>query len=80
MDMLDDQLSSIFHRVFRRPVQKGNDVSVDDVEEWDSLTHIKLVMELESQFGMTIGPDEILALYSDTRTIRRFVIDRQSGG
>ena len=80
MNVLDDQLTLIFRRVFRHPVQEGDNLSVGDVEEWNSLTHIKLVMELESEFGMTINPDDILKLFSDTHTIRQFVINSVSAG
>jgi acyl carrier protein len=71
--MLDDeQLCRVFRRVFRREFTGAN-VAVADVPGWDSLTHIKLVMELEREFGIEIAPDEIPSLYSDYDTVRRML-------
>jgi len=70
--MDDGQLRRVFQRVFRREFS-GSNAAVADVPGWDSLTHIKLVMELEREFGISIEPDEIPPLYSDFETVRRFV-------
>ena len=34
----------------------------DDVEEWDSVNHMKLIIALESELGIRFEPDEITAL------------------
>ncbi len=61
---LEERLLAAFKRVFRRQFEAGR-IRVDEVEEWDSLSHIKLVMELESEFGIEIKPDSIAKLYSN---------------
>ncbi|MEE9543365.1 MAG: acyl carrier protein [Thermodesulfobacteriota bacterium] len=68
----EDRLRSVFKRVFRTEVGSGG-ATVEEIEEWDSLTHIKLVMELESEFDINIEPDEILPLYSNFSTISDFL-------
>lgn len=35
-----------------------DDSSPDTLEEWDSLKHVQLILELEKEFGVTIAPDE----------------------
>ena len=72
---VDKQLLAIFSRVFREDVTDTS-VAVTDVKEWDSLSHIRLVMELEREFRVTIGPDEIPKLYSDFATVREFIESR----
>lgn len=38
----------------------GPDSSMDNIEKWDSLQHIKLVLAVEDEFGVSI-PDEDVA-------------------
>ena len=73
--MENDQLLTVFRRAFRREFVNC-EFGVTDVEEWDSLTHIKLVMELESEFGISIGPDDIPPLYSSFQTVKDYVESR----
>ncbi len=40
------------------------EISSDDIEEWDSLTHIRLLTALESEFGFQFDIDEIENLSS----------------
>ena len=70
--MLDIALREIFARAFRCEIPEGN-FAATDLREWDSLTHIKLVMELELAYALSIGPDEIPALYTDYETVKSFV-------
>jgi acyl carrier protein len=74
-DTLDTRLRAVFRRVFRRKLD-GDVLTVGDIEEWDSLSHIALVMELESQFDIEIDPDSIAPLYSDSAVILDFLRGR----
>jgi acyl carrier protein len=38
--------------------------SQDTVPEWDSLKHLNLVVEIESEFEIEIDPEEIGEMYS----------------
>ncbi|UCG15673.1 MAG: acyl carrier protein [Phycisphaerales bacterium] len=71
-DTLEARLRVVFRKVFRRRLD-GDVLTVDDIEEWDSLSHIALVMELESQFDMEIDPDSIAPLYSNSAVILDFL-------
>ena len=51
-------------------------IRVDDVEEWNSMTHIGIVMELEEAFGIEIEPEMIGALYSGSDAILRYLVGR----
>ena len=70
--MIESKLRAVFQRVFRCDLP-GSNFSPADIEAWDSLSHIKLVMELEREFSLTIDSENIPSLYSDFETIRAFV-------
>ncbi|MBR6666087.1 MAG: acyl carrier protein [Lachnospiraceae bacterium] len=38
------------------------DTTMDDLEEWDSLTHVMLIGELEIQLGISISLDEAVEI------------------
>ncbi len=75
---LERRFGSVCHRVFRRDPSHGG-ISVRVLEEWDSLTHIKLILELEAEFGLDIEPEAIVALYSDGDTILNYLRARGVG-
>lgn len=64
--------SSVFTRVkeiaealFGVPSGEINrETSPDDVETWDSLQHLTLVLELERVFGVQMTPEEITGMLS----------------
>ena len=38
--------------------------SPDNIEQWDSLSHIKLVMAIEAQFNVKLTPDDMMDMLS----------------
>jgi acyl carrier protein len=40
------------------------DISRNDLEMWDSISHLRFIMELESIFGISIADDEAIELSS----------------
>jgi acyl carrier protein len=52
MDPITEKLTAIFHDVFDddslvlRP-----DLTADDVPEWDSLSHVRLILAVQKAFG-----------------------------
>ena len=42
----------------------NDDLSRDDIEEWDSLAHLMLINEVEETFQITINDDDILAIHT----------------
>jgi acyl carrier protein len=50
-----ERIIAIMTMVFEQPITEKS--SVDNVEDWDSLHHIKLITEIEKEFKIKI-PDE----------------------
>jgi acyl carrier protein len=54
------KLSEIFHEVFDdEDIRVSPELSADDVEEWDSLSHIRLILSVEKAFAIKFSAAEI---------------------
>jgi acyl carrier protein len=53
------QLQTIFDSVFLDPVVLTPAISAKDVPEWDSLTHISLMVAVEKAFGVRFRVGEV---------------------
>jgi acyl carrier protein len=64
--MTDDlkKINAIFKTVFNKTMDISPKTSKNDVAEWDSLNHLSLILELESEFQLGLTPDEIETIKS----------------
>lgn len=63
----------VVSRVFGVPVEKIDDESSPDtITGWDSVHHLNLLMALESEFGISLKPDDAMEMIS-VRLIRRIL-------
>lgn len=69
-DGIRSELVAIFADIFEYEGPVEADTSPDEVERWDSLSHIALVRTLEQTFDITLGMDEMLEMRS-VRDIER---------
>jgi acyl carrier protein len=54
------QVTAVFQEVLgNNGIVLGEKTTADDVEEWDSLTHIQLVVAVEKRFKVRFGSREI---------------------
>ena len=54
------QLKEVFQDVFDdEDIEIGELTSTDDIEEWDSLTHITLVVAVEKEFHIKLNMREV---------------------
>jgi acyl carrier protein len=54
------EFTKIFHQVFdNESIVVRPDLTANDVEEWDSLSHIRLVLTVEKVFGVKFSASEI---------------------
>ncbi len=58
-----EKVNEIFHDVFDdEDIEVVEATTADDIEDWDSLTHITLVSEIESEFGFKFAMKEVLGM------------------
>ena len=56
-----EQLNAIFRDVLENDkIIINENTTGDDIEEWDSLTHLQLVMAIEKQFKIRFTSSEII--------------------
>lgn len=56
---IQQKLQQVFDKVFVQDVVVTDELSAADVDEWDSLTHISLVIAIESTLGVRFGVGEV---------------------
>jgi acyl carrier protein len=58
-----EKLNRTFQDIFDDPhLQIRPDMTADDVEDWDSLSHISLIVAVEKTFGLRFTTAEVQAL------------------
>jgi acyl carrier protein len=57
------RLQNVFRDVFdNEEIELFDEMTAEDVEEWDSLKHVQLVVASEQEFGVTFKTAEIMEL------------------
>jgi acyl carrier protein len=56
-----EQLNSIFCKVFDdKDIKITKETTANDIDEWDSLSHVNLVVAIERGFGIKFKNSEII--------------------
>jgi|TARA_B110000967_G_C18896055_1_gene570744 acyl carrier protein len=59
------QLLSVFRRVFENDsINIEDSTTADDIENWDSMTHLMLITEIEEDFSIEINGMDIMNLHN----------------
>lgn len=54
------KIKQVMSAVFEIPVESiTDDASSDNIENWDSLRHLNLILALEEEFGVSIPDEEV---------------------
>jgi acyl carrier protein len=68
-----ERLDSLLRQVLRLPAEEITDeLTMDDVGRWDSLTHMELIAAIEDEFGIELSGDDIVEM-TNAGAIRRVV-------
>ena len=58
--MENTKIKQVMSAVFEIPVESiADDASSDNIENWDSLRHLNLILALEEEFGISIPDEEV---------------------
>ena len=58
--MENTKIKQVMRAVFEIPVESVRDeASIDNIETWDSLRHLNLILALEEEFGISIPDEEV---------------------
>ena len=66
-----EKLTPIFRKVFKEPaLEITATLSANDVEKWDSLSHLILISTVESEFGVKFKLKELVAMKNASDLIK----------
>ena len=72
---MDEKIRAVFEALFDlNGIPFTHELSMEDVEAWDSLSHLELVTKLEEAFGIRFSPEAIVELTSIAK-IRGIIAD-----
>lgn len=76
MQQADGAVENLLSEVLQMPASKITaDLAMKDVDAWDSLKHMELIVSLEQSFGIELSFDEIVAMRS-VAEIKRVLRER----
>lgn len=65
MQLVDGAIEKLLSDVLKLPTsQITEDLAMKDLDAWDSLKHMELVVSVEQSFGIELSFDEIVAMRS----------------
>jgi acyl carrier protein len=71
---MDEKLKKIVADIMEVKTSEIKDESgPDNIDNWDSLTHVKLVMDIEKEFKIQISPEEGIENFNSYKEIKDFI-------
>ena len=72
-----EELTKIFADVFDdESIVVAPDMTADDVDDWDSLSHITLIAEIEEAFDIKFSMKEVIGMKNISEMVE--IIERES--
>ena len=63
--MIKDEIKEVMSSIFMIDVSKISDKTIQsDIENWDSLQHLNLIVALEEKYSINLEPEEIQEMIS----------------
>ncbi|WP_352404924.1 hypothetical protein [Sporanaerobacter acetigenes] len=68
---MNDRIKKILEKILNISLEqyKDADIKPSNIETWDSLNHLNIVLSLEEEFDVKFETDEILEMLKDFTTI-----------
>jgi acyl carrier protein len=83
MNQLQSELQGVFRRVFDDDELVITEAtSAADIDGWDSMAHINLIIAVEKRFGVKFAASEIAALARHGQTVGSIlrILEAKTGG
>jgi acyl carrier protein len=62
---MEEKINQILADTLKVPLEKTTeDLTMDDVNNWDSLTHMNLIVAIEGELGIELSGDDIAEMIS----------------
>ena len=62
-DKIYERLNTVFRDIFDdETISVNENTTSDDIEDWDSLEHINLIVAIEQEFGMKFNMNEVTTM------------------
>jgi acyl carrier protein len=79
MASLDEKLADLFRDFFDdEAIELRDETVADDIEDWDSLNHVKLVVAIEQGFAVKFSNREI-ASWQNVGDMKRSIAENGGG-
>lgn len=63
MEKISTQVQDIFRKIFDAPaLEIRNEMTANDVDKWDSLTHLSMISAVEEHFGIRFKLKELVKM------------------
>ena len=62
MNEIYERLNKVFADVFDEDITVTAETTAEDIEDWDSLTHITLISAIEDEFRMKFSMKEVVGM------------------
>lgn len=70
--MIEERVFEVFSTVMGIPKESVNkSISVENLEVWDSVQHLNLILSLEEEFSIKFSPEEIQEMLSIDKIIEK---------
>ena len=74
-DELEQKIKNVMKAIFEISVGEiDEESSIDNIDLWDSMGHIKLILSIEKDFGMQFNVDEVVEM-TNYKRIREIIQD-----
>ena len=74
MDQIVERCTKVMATVMEVPLSEINDeTSPDTLAQWDSLSHVQLVLGLEKEFDVKISPEDGIEYLTDFKSIIKYI-------
>lgn len=70
MENIEKKVAEVFSVLFKKTVSVGDDISMENEDQWDSMKHIEVIMTLEEELNVSFEPEMIPTLISMDKVVR----------